>query len=178
MVRLQLGHGDDDVGPLQGLGQPETAERREPQAVGGEEDVFVVEVDEREFRFGEGPAQAGLVEDPVGIPAMSLPLGDEHLAGPERPEHLGCRTHQSGMGVDVGRFRLGSTRFGLSRTDFPETQAGMDSELRESLADLLREINFIRIGPGDEDRRPPRPLVGVVNESGPKAAGSQRACAE
>ena len=117
MVRLQLGHRDNDVGALQDCGQPEPSKRGEPQAVRGEEHIFVVEVDEREFRFGECPAQARLVEDPVGIAAMSLSLGDKDLACPERPEHLGCRADQSGVGINMGRFpaRLDQVRLEQNR---------------------------------------------------------------
>ena len=138
----------------------------------------MIEVDELEVRLGEGLAQPRLVEDPVGIPAVPLPLGDEDFAGPERTEHLGCRTHKGGVRVDMGRCPAWLDQVRLEQNRLSRDPSWQDAEFRESSRTFVSRSVSYESAVGDEDRGTPAPFRRVEGKLGRHSPGSQHARTE
>ena len=109
---------------------------------------------------------------------MARALRDEHFAGPERSKYLGGRADESGVSIHVRRLSARLDQVWLEQDGLTCDPGRNDPQLRKPFAQLFFQIGFVRVGSGDEDRRPSGPFVRVVDDLAPEATGTQRAGAE
>ncbi len=175
VVRLELRQRDDQVGAPEGGGQAEPGQLREPQPVGDEIHVVVVQVDERDPVLGEHRPQARLLEHQVGVSAVPLALRDEHLARPPAAEDLGDRPDHGGVRVDVRGVAERLDQVRLEQHRLAPRPGPPQAQLGEPPADDPGQVVAIRRRPGDEDIGAAECLVVVQQEAEARPARDEGA---
>src|SRR5262245_22845240 len=113
VVRLELGHRDEQIGFEDGRRQVEASELCEMAARGHRFHVVVVEVHPSAPGAPDSLAESRRRDEILGVPAVPGAFGHDHLAGPELPEGLDggrnqdrIRRHRGMAGDELDQVRL------------------------------------------------------------------------